>query len=1496
MKHFLRSGFLLMLFVALSAAVLAQRQIEVLNRGLIATRNGDNVLVSWRWLVTDPDDVAFNVYRNDVLLNSSPLVTSTNFVDVTSENGIYTVKTVVDGVEGDASESASVWDANYMDIQLQMPEGGTTLTGDSYTYSPNDASTGDLDGDGVYDIVLKWDPSNSKDNSQSGYTGNVYIDGYKLDGSHLWRIDLGINIRAGAHYTQFLVYDFDGDGKAELVCKTAPGTKDGTGNYLSEGPAAIDDDAADYRNSSGYILSGPEYLTVFNGETGAEMMTASYYPPRGTVSDWGDSYGNRVDRFLAAVAYLDGEHPSIVMTRGYYTRTVLAAWDWDGSDLSQRWVFDSDESGNSAYYGQGNHNLSVADVDSDGKDEIIFGSCAIDDDGTGLHSTGLGHGDALHVTDHDPSRPGLEIFMPHEHSGKGISYRDANTGAIIWQKKALGDIGRGVAGDISAEYPGSEFWAAGMGMYNMKGEKISNSAPAMNFLIWWDGDLLRELLDGTTISKYNGGTLLSASGCYSNNGTKSTPALQADLLGDWREEVIYRTSDNSKLRIYTTPYVTNYRFHTLMHDPVYRLAVAWQNVGYNQPPQVGFYMGDGMIDPTKMPVVQSDLVWKGNDDYTWQTGNGANWLANDGQSSVFTDGKGVLFSLSGNNMSDIDIIGDVSPSVVNVNSPIDYVFSGTGKLTGDMKLIKSGAGKLILTQPHDYTGSTEVSGGELNVDGILSDSKVFVDSYGMVSGSGSLQSGVSLAGAAVLNPGEVGQAGSLAIGNALSINDNSKVEFDLSADIADNNDQLIVDGDFQILSANCRFVINMMEGELAQGDYPLMVVSGNVSGDISSVSIDGVVGYSCVLKVEDGIILLQVEKPRPAESLIWDGSASNTWDLLTSDNWLNDGLSEVFSPGDTISFTDNGNTSVSLEGVLPVGQILFESSESYDLAGEGVLYGDGGLTVNGSGTLSLGKYHQFTGPTVINDGVLNVSFFNYGGKPSSIGAASKDPANLVINGGTLRYSGNMVNTDRGWTIGEKNAFIEVAESSSQLMLEGVTVGDTLVKTGAGRLILEGIKSHKVTVLKDGSISLFGDVASPGSKLIIEGGTFNCMDDSYSSNTMSWSIHVPEGKSGTLNLDSRGSYTGALTGSGTLNVNIPYVRSDLNGDWSAFTGTVKFNSSSSGTADLRFNNSKGLPNAFVNIDASIAAYNVSGSSLILGALTGSGTLAGALNYQIGAKGVDCEFDGSIAAGSLTKVGDGAFTLTSSNSYSGYTLVTDGLLLVKNNSGSATGTGGVTVREAGGIGGTGRIEGSLYVESGGKLYGGYYNSSSKLTVTGNVVMKTGSAYYTQVNGLFMSVSQTIAEGGFTAAGDLVVTLTGGTYSAGQSFKIIDSDNISGSFESISPEVPAEGLFWDLSDLYTLGILKVSDVPTALTPVSNKEFKLYPNPVEDVLNVNLSGLSEIVDVQLLDITGAIIFSRRYFSTDIITVDASHLSKGIYLVKVLMDGDVEVRKISKM
>ena len=635
----------------------AQPVMEQLDRGVVAVRTSETTAyLGWRLLGTDPPGVGFNVYRTAGAgkprkLNPAPLTTTTDFVDTALDPSVgvtYTVRAVAGGKELAPSApfvlAVGTPVRPYLTVPLQRPAGaeapGPSGAVAPYTYNANDASAADLDGDGEYEIVLKWDPSNARDTASRGVSGHVILDAYKLDGTRLWRIDLGRNIRAGAHYTQFIVYDLDGDGRAEVACKTADGTIDGQGTVLGDATKDYRSlltptdglrvaSAADAR--FGKILAGPEYLTIFDGRNGAALATTAYVPGREPQDGWGgiggnggsDNDGNRVDRFLAGVAYLDGSLPSLVMARGYYGRSVIAAWDWRGGRLTSRWVFDSGSApppypnpAASAYSGQGNHSLAVADVDADGRDEIVYGAMVVDDNGQGLFSTGLRHGDALHVGDFDPARAGLEVFGIHENEDAtvalgtpGAALYDARTGAILWSMLPGADVGRGLAADIDPGNPGAEFWTpASPDLLDARGRRVGTAPRSANFAIWWDADPLREILDGNWIAKWDPSTgslarLLTAEGAAANNGSKATPALSADILGDWREEVIWRSADNLSLRIYTTTIPATDRLITLMHDRTYRLAIAWQNVGYNQPPHPGFFLGHGMTAPPRPRIV-----------------------------------------------------------------------------------------------------------------------------------------------------------------------------------------------------------------------------------------------------------------------------------------------------------------------------------------------------------------------------------------------------------------------------------------------------------------------------------------------------------------------------------------------------------------------------------------------------------------------------------------------------------------------------------------------------------------------------------------------------------------------------------------------------------------------------------------------------------------------------------------------------------------------------
>ncbi len=614
-------------------SVIKPRKMEKLDRGLIAARSGTANYIGWRLFGTDPADIGFNVYRGTTKLNAAPITGSTNYLDTAGNVAdVYSIRPVISGAEQSASKTVPVQADSFTTgafstISLQQVPGDT-----DGSYQANDAAVGDLDGDGAYEIIIKRLASFSKDSVE-----HPVIEAYKLDGTFLWRINLGPNYLEGGHVDiNPIVYDFDSDGFAEVAMRTCEGMTDGTGVTTGD---TNGDGITDYRSFGGsdYIDAGPEFLSIFDGRTGAERARTDYIP-RVALSQWGDNYGHRADKFHMVVAYLDGHKPSLVICRGIYGLTKMEGFNYRNGQLQKLWHFTSEE--NPGYDGQGNHNLTVGDVDSDGKDEIVYGGMCVDQDGTGLYTTGLGHGDAIHMSDMDPARPGLEVWRCVETAATGARLTDAATGESIVDHPNTGDTGRCCAAHIDARYPGYQIWSYAIdGTFNADGTQLSTiRCDNQNFLLWWDADLQRELLDAVgsagvnpILNKWNGSGVTRLLSLYniptayssaSNNDSKGNPCLSGDLLGDWREEIILRSSDNTKLRIFTTTTLASNRIYTLLHDPQYRLAIAWQCCGYNQPPHPGFYIGAGMSDP---PTPNIELVQESHSETTPPAPNPMGW-------------------------------------------------------------------------------------------------------------------------------------------------------------------------------------------------------------------------------------------------------------------------------------------------------------------------------------------------------------------------------------------------------------------------------------------------------------------------------------------------------------------------------------------------------------------------------------------------------------------------------------------------------------------------------------------------------------------------------------------------------------------------------------------------------------------------------------------------------------------------------------------------------
>lgn len=1374
-----------------------ERQMERLGRGLIALRRSSTeVWLGWRWLGQDPADLAFNLYRVTAgvtnRLNSEPLQQTTDFVDRPPTFAVphtYFLRPVRQGTEMEdrwahpLGRSLYTLPANpnvptdsgrrtapYLAIPLDVPPAGTTPDDVDYTYSPNDCSPGDLDGDGEYELVVKWDPSNSKDNSQSGYTGNVYLDAYRMDGTRLWRIDLGRNIRAGAHYTQFMVYDLDGDGRAEVACRTAPGTRDGLGRWvLMPG----DNPLADYRNSSGYILSGPEYLTIFDGRTGAALWTTNYLPPRGPVSAWGDSYGNRVDRFLACVAYLDGIRPSLVMCRGYYTRTVLVAWDWRDGQLTRRWTFDSNQ-GWPEYAGQGNHNLSVADVDGDGRDEIVYGACVIDDDGRGLYSTGWGHGDAMHVSDMDPDHPGLEVWQVHETPSAvgGGSFRDAATGTLLWGLEGTGDTGRGLASPIDGRYRGYQFWSsASPGVLDRTGQVISSSRPSINFAVWWDADVLRELHDsagsGGTAAKLDKWTgdgvqrLVSFysvdGGALNINGTKANPCLSGDLVGDWREEILLRSADNTRLMLFVSVVPATNRFRTLLHDPQYRLALAWQNVAYNQPPHPGFYVGPGMDEPPLYPVSDAELAWTGGPDSVWGTGR-SGWVLNhvwtQSVTSVYQDGQSVVFDLRGAAHPRVVLGGELRPSSVRVHAPVDFEFLG-GSLAGPMSLLKAGSGDLKLPGLHTFAGPTEVSEGGLILNGLLAASPVRVRPgvwlNSRLGGTGVAGAGAVLERGCILDPGPAhGLIGTLTFSNHLVLRQ-ARLWFDLSSQppgASEGHDQVRVHGALHLEGTN-RVTIRWTDVPPPPGIYPLIEFTGPLTGSLSQLEWEGEPPLPGLqLALLPGAIALVIPEAPPDEGrwLVWRGAGSD-WDVGRTANWTHEGQATVFWNGDRVRFDNSGSQApvVNLVEAVAPALVVVEADVDYQFTGTGSLTGTNRLVKSGTGTLVLATTNTFSGGLMLSNGVVALSGSATGPYTANQYAVGSGP--IQFYGGTLQLFGH----------GERD--------------------NTATYGALTNLLL-----------------------------------------------------VPPGQTGTIRAGPRQTLASRVLGGGTLDLFVDYVRGEVTGDWTAFNGLLRVHASpgtraSSNYDDFRVGNPAGFPLARVHLGSQVALYSraPAGSVIPIGSLSadegarmlaGSGSGLGAQNpvtWRVGGLNESATNRALIRGNtSLIKEGSGTWTLTATNDYSGPTTVNAGRLVILGDQRAATGA--VTVASGASLGGSGVVGGPARVW--GTLYPGGTNPvvlgfARDLTLEGSAltVLKLAPRGHDRI----------VVEGTCMLNGRLqIVRVTPEPVVAGQSFVLFQAAQIAGAFQSFDLPELEEGLVWRTERIGLDGSLwVVRSTPPRLMP---------------------------------------------------------------------------------
>ena len=1263
----------------------AQRFTDKLDRGLVAVKTTKGVYCSWRIQADEYYDVKYNLYRDGTKVNAEPLDVS-NFTDTSgSESSQYTVKAVLNGVEQQASKAASVFKSNYKEIKIKHD---ASLKA---TYEPNDACCADVDGDGEVEILMKF---NNKEESAQLYPKNgPTIDGVetkeysmlaclKQDGTVLWWVNCGPNMGDFQNNEQNIVgYDWDMDGKAEVVMRLEEGSTvhmaDGT-TYTIGANGKNGSSWTNYREpkASGsvewFTHYGKEFLWYCEGATGKPYQCIDF--PLKRLEDgetdlkaaWGDGYGHRSSKYFFGAPYLDGKHPSIFLGRGIYTRHKFIAYDVDPKthDLKVRWKWTNNQPG-SPWYGQGYHNYTIADVDWDGRDEIVWGSMVIDDNGMGLSTTGLGHGDAQHIGDFNPYIHGQEMFACNEDNPSN-NYRDATTSKIYYRKTDTNDDGRCLAGNFYNDFPG----AVGHSAHDTPISTVTNdhvstntNGLSMNFRIYWDGDLLEECFNNTEVTKPGVGTIATFLGAYSNNGTKATPCYQGDIFGDWREEVIERTADNN-IRIYTTNEPTKWRNYSLWYDHQYRNGMVWQPCGYNQPPHVSYFLGE----LEGITIAPPPLTTTGRE----EVGSSI---------SKALDGKHALLATTGD--ATVNVTEGASPAIFTDNAPswvqgtaasecrtkdteIKYTYythtlTG-GAFTGGMRLVKQGDGTLVLPNvKQTYTGKTDVWAGTLQFDGTMESSPVWLNRFAELnSNGGNFKGGIKADYGSVIRPGGKETIGTLTT-SSLDLGFGARVVFDAKDG---NVDKLVaakmsIEKKYWKNGPQYNTPVFEFATAPAPGTYTLAEV-GELTGKLSDIVVEGLDGHKFSLEYTDGKIILNLSDTRDSESCVWTGEKGSVWDLMSTENFSSS--DKMFVTGDELTFNDDAATSnVSVAEDVTPGNLYFKNNKKvYSLAGKGSILGEGSLNVEGTGTVYVKNTNKYSGGTNIKGGTLipttlaNKDGLEYG----SLGAA--DNTITLSNNGTLKVTAGMT-ASHPIVLGENGGAIN--NTGTLILNGGIRKGAgknrDLYKMGAGTLQLNSTADFDVLYINQGTVYDFQDGHFSGKTIVLNGNkvVLQASNSIYSSNSDNVNIEVPKGKSGVWYPDGRCDYTGKLTGEGTIDIYGTWIRCPFKGDWSKFEGTINAKRGNKNAYEpvFDFNNTYGIPLATLNVDSRFTkdyAFCTNGKSFSIGALSGTGYISnggnfgsGANTLTIGGKNTNFEFKGSINGSYVVKNGTGVWTISS-----------------------------------------------------------------------------------------------------------------------------------------------------------------------------------------------------------------------------------------------------------
>lgn len=1450
----MKKKLLLLLFLGMTAVgSFAQRTTDAVDRGLVAVKTGSGVYCSWRITADEYYDVTYNIYRDGTKINTEPLSVS-NFTDksgtVTSK---YAVEAVVRGKAQAKSKEATPWAKNYKEVK--MNHGALTST-----YIPNDACVADVDGDGELEILLKFDNASDAANGYkpAGNNGEyAIIEVYKMDGTRLWWIDLGPNMADFQNNENNIVaYDWDGDGRAEAVMRAA----DGTTIHTATGQTiVIGDKSKNYRPSGGmsgqwFIHEGSEFLLYLNGQTG-ELYQQMEYPLKRLEAGetdlnkaWGDGYGHRSTKHFFGAPYLDGRKPSIFLARGIYTRHKMIALDVDPAThkLTERWRWNCNTGG--AWYGQGYHNFGIADVDWDGRDEIVFGSMVIDDNGKGLSTTGLGHGDSQHCSDFDPYIHGQEIFACNEDSPNN-NFRDATTSKIYYRTTGGNDDGRAIMGNFYNEYPGAQGSSARDGslISSVTHAAIpggSKADIAQNFRIYWDGDLCSETFNyangkntAGTIYKVGRGAIATLEGSMTNNDTKGTPCYQGDILGDWREEVIMRTADNN-IRIYTTNVSTKWRNYTLWHDHQYRQAMVWQMCGYNQTPHTSYFLGE-LEGITKAPAPL--------------TMTGRTEIADGATIGSAENDKHIMMCKTGD--MTVSVADGAAPYILTVNAPtwvqghdnnnnittetFTHTITG-GAFTGSMRLVKQGDGVLSLPAVvQTYTGPTDVWAGTLNFDGTLQSSRLWLNRFAtLVSNGGKFMKGIQADYGSTIVVGGRNSKGTVET-DSLILNFGSAVLFDLyGADVTADVVKARVlkiekknwTGGPEYSTPVLRFTKHLADGEtnIANGRY-LIGEFGTVDGNIADLKVEGLNSQKAVLAFEDGKLYIEITNFETG-TVTWTGSVDGVWNIDGTPNFVvaEDGLTRSFVPGDAVVFDDNALiTDITVDGHVAPASIVFNNSEkNFTITGDSIV-GGGEVVKNGTASVTVNSLNR-TGKTIVNGGKVTVSSFanSIGQEVGSLGTVDK--TFTLYNDATLGVSANATSGQKIF-VGEGGGRLDIPQGITLTLEKGVGAigsGTVLTKAGTGTLTMGGGNAVSKLVIERGVVnaSETNDIIQLPATVEFRGGTLYDPANEYSYSTSNANFVVPENYTGTFYTDPRCNYKGRLTGAGTFRVYCTGIRDMLQGNWSDFEGTLIPGVSKRGSydPDFTFDNSYGLPKATLQMDEGVT-FNNNGKNVQIGNITGSGTLAGSGTYIIGTNDSDIRFRGTINS-AVQKAGAGTWYLTTSSKLETAKTITvnGGQLYIDtyNSSTSVTGSKGVTVNKGVAVKGTGTL-GELTLNAGAELTPGRTTTddvSGFIATQGALTANAESVVNLNIKGnnnnnssrSFLKVGST-----FKFNGTLNITLSSAyTPAPGDEIVLWTADSFSGEPVVNLPALPL-WMKWDSSDLLkATGVLRVLDDPTGIS----------------------------------------------------------------------------------